>query len=459
MAAVKESSQHLNVSGISGGGNNHLNSGLTMKVSKVYILISVFTLSAFLLIPQVCQWNHAIQLMQPDHAEDQNPSPFPKLVFVKTHKTGSSTLTNILIRYGLARNMSFYLRGNCQSPCGHDWTDVHPPPHCPANAGCCERDILTFHAQYGEWMKGIFPTAKYITLLRDPVTRLASEYYYENMAQHVSKTFKLKGHLPTLEEVCQHQEWQDFIRSELRTMSKQFGPYSLEEKKRLLREQFAVVGITEEFEKTLILLKHELGLDFADIVYKPLKVSGFRYNLSESTVGCLRHIVREDVELYEYAQSLFRKKLSQLGLTGQVIAQELTLLQQEMNALNEICQARNITRVPNRTRKILTKWCKSRFAFDLERIAPRCVESGKNFSWQGVRDQELIPGSYPWCDVLERDIHMTFPFLVWRQETPEGLLPVANLSWIKHNASQYCSVLNQSLAIQKDNYLEMLHSF
>ena len=43
----------------------------------------------------------------PEHAAENTCEPIHKLIFAKTHKTGSTTVHNIIFRYGMKNNLTF----------------------------------------------------------------------------------------------------------------------------------------------------------------------------------------------------------------------------------------------------------------------------------------------------------------------------------------------------------------
>ena len=362
---------------------------------------------------------------------DEVPS---KVVFIKTHKTGSSTLTNILIRYGVRRNMSFLVRGDCCSYLGKAWTDVYPPFSASSSKNCsrCSRDILAFHSIYdNSWMRDTFRKAKFVILLRDPVTRAFSEYYYENIGKAVSKAFKLRQFSATLEQVCGNETLKSFVAGKLRTLSRQLGNssrYNLAKKKTFLRDEFHLVGITERFDETLAALRLMLNVNVSEVVYERMKVSPHLHNLTAETKECLRDMVHEDVQLYEYGKGLFEEQLLMLGLTHGRLTTEASQLQDLAAHLSRECDGHLATaekpmaHAGEVVEPAQEAWCAKRFSHKSKKLRKRCQTSLRTFNWTKIASSSLNAGSAAWCELLRHDIEDTLPFLIWWQEEYQQLV-------------------------------------
>lgn len=90
--------------------------------------------------------------------------------------------------------------------------------------------------------------------------------------------------------------------------------------KRVLRDQYTAVLLTEEFDKSLILMvKYIMGFelkDVTDIVYAKHKVMNGRPKLKDlpsDVIQVFQEQTAFDREIYEYGAMLFYKKISNLG--------------------------------------------------------------------------------------------------------------------------------------------------
>ncbi|CAH1250219.1 GAL3ST1 [Branchiostoma lanceolatum] len=102
-----------------------------------------------------------------------------KFVFIRTHKTGSTTTINIFQRYAI------YNKLNVLMPVGQGWLSWPFPPeeneyvHMPDE----KYDTLVHHFVYNKtWLLSKFPPeTKYISILRQPFSHLKSQINYHHL--------------------------------------------------------------------------------------------------------------------------------------------------------------------------------------------------------------------------------------------------------------------------------------
>ena len=103
-------------------------------------------------------------------------SPIQHVLFLKTHKTGSTTIANIFFRYGDSRDLIFVL--------GDDTLIGWPRRFQASFSLPLERpqpNLLTSHTRYNQKPRNyLFPkaTTKYVTILRNPVEQYESVFNY-----------------------------------------------------------------------------------------------------------------------------------------------------------------------------------------------------------------------------------------------------------------------------------------
>jgi hypothetical protein len=185
-------------------------------------------------------------------------------------------------------------------------------------------DCLFGHMAFG--LHRFLPRrAVYATMLRDPVDRVISHYYYAlNATDHplhrrvvdarmTPEDYLLSGMLAEL------NDGQVRLLSAARNAGIPYGSVPrelLEVAKRNLRDHFAVVGLTERFDASLLLFGKALG--WTNLHYVKLNVTPGRPSRSRVSAALPRLIERYnalDVELYEYARGLFTAQLSRHAVT------------------------------------------------------------------------------------------------------------------------------------------------
>uniref|UniRef100_A0A7M5V5D7 Uncharacterized protein n=1 Tax=Clytia hemisphaerica TaxID=252671 RepID=A0A7M5V5D7_9CNID len=99
------------------------------------------------------------------------------IVFLKTHKTGSSTITNILNRYGEARNLNFVLPNIGSNRLDWPWFFKNTSFY---SLNGTEPNILCNHARFNKQpMTDLMPNdTVYVTILRNPISQFESSFSY-----------------------------------------------------------------------------------------------------------------------------------------------------------------------------------------------------------------------------------------------------------------------------------------
>jgi len=157
----------------------------------------------------------------------------------------------------------------------------------------------------------------YITMLREPIKRTISQYNHFYFEKHNVWHEHVEG--KSLEEVLEHGalNWLDNLQTRLISgvdHGCEYGkctPEMLEQAKQNLRDYFAVVGLVERFDESLILIKQAVGLrnPFYFPINVRLKPAAHEDTLSQRAMDLLKQHNALDLELYRYGQELFEKQL------------------------------------------------------------------------------------------------------------------------------------------------------
>lgn len=138
----------------------------------------------------------------------------------------------------------------------------------------------------------------YVTLLRDPVERVVSLYHYLKLEERMS-----------LEEFAASPPFREADNDQVRRIAgadPEIGgctEATLEAAKENLRRHFAVVGVTERFDETLVLLDRRLGWT-REVASYPRNVNPARRptdSLPRSVVDAIRARNGLDAELHRFA--------------------------------------------------------------------------------------------------------------------------------------------------------------
>jgi len=163
----------------------------------------------------------------------------------------------------------------------------------------------------------------YFTLLRDPVDRILSHYYYVK---------RNSGHYLYDEVTSKNMSLEDYVSSGLtpeldnsqtkylaglETPYLNFGDYSsdiLTTAKQHIETNFILVGFTERFDETVLLLKRKLG--WGEPYYTRVNVTENRpekRQVSDSVLQAIEKYNDLDLQLYQYAQERFAQEIVDYG--------------------------------------------------------------------------------------------------------------------------------------------------
>jgi hypothetical protein len=181
--------------------------------------------------------------------------------------------------------------------------------------------VLKGHLPFGlhEYIPG---PSTYFTLLREPVDRVVSFYYYirQNTRHYLHE-----------QVLARDLTLQQYIESCLTTSNDNFQvrlisgvhhevpygqctPAMLETAKHNLQERFSVMGLSEQFDATLLLLQR--AFQWRDVFYVRQNVNTDRPMLTHippATLDLIKEHNRLDIELYQFVKQRFEDRLRQAG--------------------------------------------------------------------------------------------------------------------------------------------------
>ena len=162
--------------------------------------------------------------------------------------------------------------------------------------------------------------ATYFTFLREPIERAISYYYFiQRTPQHPH--FQAANELNLYEFVDQKVD-RLMANGQTRQLAGGYPDYDFDEQaeavlnkaKQHLQERFVVVGITERFDESLLLLQRHFG--WRNIWYQRQNVGDNRpkrASIDPKTLTILERQNQIDKELYHYGRSLFKSQVAQQG--------------------------------------------------------------------------------------------------------------------------------------------------
>ncbi|XP_061554858.1 galactosylceramide sulfotransferase isoform X1 [Phycodurus eques] len=203
-------------------------------------------------------------------------SPSGNIMFMKTHKTASSTLLNILFRFGEKHNLKFALPDGRNdffypSPFSRWQVKSYQPGEC--------FNVVCNHMRFdpGEVAALLPPDAAYVTILCHPARLLESAFHYYGRAVPLTWSIggddKLEEFLRSPRTFYRAHAYNAFYLKNLLLFdlgsdnNLDADHPGVTETIRSLSRRFHLVLIAEYFDESLILLKETLCWSMEDILY------------------------------------------------------------------------------------------------------------------------------------------------------------------------------------------------
>lgn len=250
------------------------------------------------------------------------------IVFLKVHKTGSSTIANILQRFGYLRNLNFALPNKKSDQLRYNYfgavgETLRPEGIIPSKPNSEKYNILYNHVIFNwkAFLK-IFPkkNAFYITMIREPVKQFLSAllfFVHENILNAAMKNITSYLKEPQVFEP-EESPYLSFTNNR-QALDLGLPPTKARDKAyilkyiRMLDKVFDLVLITEYFDESLIMLKRRLCWSFEDIIYirKNIAYQSHDFKLGVYDRTLLKNWTLADHLIYAHFYNKFHKLLKQ----------------------------------------------------------------------------------------------------------------------------------------------------
>eukprot|EP00026_Physarum_polycephalum_P011091 Phypoly_transcript_11287.p1 GENE.Phypoly_transcript_11287~~Phypoly_transcript_11287.p1 ORF type:complete len:321 (+),score=31.24 Phypoly_transcript_11287:251-1213(+) len=254
-----------------------------------------------------------------------------KIIYYKTHKTASTTIGNIFFRFGAHHGLRFRkayshipdIQYEINSNISGPTADIALYHHRPVQ-----------HAKMMQFYRSVVPGGQFVSIVREPVSRYLSHYYYFASPENISFTAFLNS------------------TKDYNFLAQDFGVFNQTE-----LDDFLATGYKEFFfivlellDETLVLLKQKMNWTLSDILYlkindacaagyrnfdkKPLTCFPTKSSLTSAEWQRVRENNELDSQLYNIALNQTKNTLAQ---QNQSFWKEVATFRQMLNELQTSC--------------------------------------------------------------------------------------------------------------------------
>lgn len=255
-------------------------------------------------------------------------------IFLHIPRTGGTTLDQIISRN--YRQHEIYATGNVGDDGVVAFSQMSP-------AQKARIKLIKGHMAYGLHESVPGPSA-YFTFLRDPIERAISHFHFvRRMPEHPAHRFIVGENLDIESTLERHLDFMLF-NAQVRMLSGAWhdprpGQCTVDHLRlaqKRLQEDIAVIGLTEEFDASLLLLSKALG--WKALYYARRNVTVGRPEkkaLPPQTLAALTEANKLDLELFQYAQTLFAQRVA----GNQSLAEEVARFRRKNEMLQPFLEA------------------------------------------------------------------------------------------------------------------------
>lgn len=210
--------------------------------------------------------------------------------------------------------------------------------------------LLKGHFAYGAHQHLVGPST-YVTLLRNPVDRVISHYYYVKRTSRHYLYQKVTAENMDLAAYITSRLTEELDNGQVRLLCGvdrdipwgACGREHLEQAKRHITEHFAVAGVLERFDESLALMGHKLDWQWTPH-YENQNITKEKNELIDSaTLDVIRKANELDLELYEWVSARLDKEL---GDHRDAIAHRLDAMQKAKDMAHPLDALRKLVHRP-----------------------------------------------------------------------------------------------------------------
>ena len=251
------------------------------------------------------------------------------LYFLKVHKSGSTTVQNILLRFGMTQNLSVLTLFNGFHSAHEKHFDHRLPDRPPKRLGNYGKyDIYCEHSLFDKdyLLTKLHQDTINIGIIREPFSQFRSIFSYYDFAQQLHIT----NHTDPVAWFLHKSQYQDrskfqWTKFAPNLVAKEFGYIAekdnIKQYLSYIESNFPLVLIMEEMSQSLILMKRKLCWEMKDVLYSQARKN--TYNKSTVNTSLVKlHKAWNPVDhmIYEHFTLIHKKMVGKQDndFTGEV---------------------------------------------------------------------------------------------------------------------------------------------
>ncbi|XP_064311906.1 galactose-3-O-sulfotransferase 2 [Phalacrocorax carbo] len=279
-------------------------------------------------------------------SQGETCEPKTDIVFLKVHKSASSTVMNILFRFGDTHNLTFAfpVRGGNQLSYPRHFLATFVKGFSPRSPQ--RFNILCHHMRFlqPEVQKVVSSSAIYFSILRNPVQLMESSFVYYKSTSAFSRAHSLEEFLSQPYYYYNPADSDSHYARNLMTFDFGFNPdaeVSAERVQLMLKAieaSFDLLLISEYFDESMVLLKEMLCWDLDSVIAFPLNTrdNSTKSALSDTIMEKIKAWNRLDWEIYTHFNRTFWERIDR-DIGRERMQQEVKALRERQAELARTC--------------------------------------------------------------------------------------------------------------------------
>ena len=270
-------------------------------------------------------------------------TPRTKVAFLKTHKCASSSLQNILMRFGLKHQLNFVLPGAGNYLGRYVKYGRNMIANTPWEQVGMEYQVFCLHTiwNYEAVNQTLGADTTYITIIRDPVELFESLWVYAGMDHYYQTDLETFATAPKTGKYA-NRAFKNLGRNQMLwdagLSAKDMDNLSaVKNKIEEIDKTFDLVLMAERFDESMILLKEKLCWDYRDVINFKLNArkESKKTSLSDEARDALKEYLAADYLLYNHFKTKFESLVAQFGPTH--MSQEVSVLRHANQNMQSRC--------------------------------------------------------------------------------------------------------------------------